>query len=144
SFIGSGLTYNNVTFNAAPSLNATLTGSNIFNTLTVTQGMDLAVASTSAQAMNNLVANGTCARPINLHSTTGSMSAAFSKSGAAVNTTFLYIKDMTAGSATFNAAYSSDLGGNSGWSFTSTPTVIDATLAATYVSCISNNDGTAY
>ncbi len=144
SFLGNGLTYNNVTFTAIPTLASTLTGGNTFNTLTISQGIDLGVSASSTQVMSSLVANGTCALPISLHSTTTGTQAIFSKSSGTDNISFLKIKDMKAqGGATFNAAYSADSGNNNGWNFTSTPTVIDALVSTTHASCLTNNNGGA-
>ncbi|RYD57597.1 MAG: choice-of-anchor D domain-containing protein [Sphingobacteriales bacterium] len=144
SFLGNGLTYNNVTFTANPALSASITGSNtVSNTLTISAGMDLSVASSSVQTMGNLVANASCGSPISLHASTGGTFATFSKSSGVVNVKFLNIQDMKAqGGATYNANFSSNLGGNTGWNFTSAPN-IDATVSSTFVNCSSNNNGTA-
>ncbi|TAH27128.1 MAG: hypothetical protein EAZ07_02530 [Cytophagales bacterium] len=63
-----------------------------------------------------LLANGTCSNYINIQSTTTSQ-AFFSKTGAAVNLSFVTIQNIGVGTVVFNANPGLDLGGNSGWTF---------------------------
>jgi hypothetical protein len=142
AFYGNNLTYNNVTFTTTGTLAASLAGSNTFNTLKVEKGLTLSVESAN-QNMNQLVANGTCANLINIKSSTPGTQATFTKTSGVVNATFLNLTDIKAqGGATFNANYSNNISNNTGWNFT-TPPSLNVTVNTTDVSCTSNNNGTA-
>jgi len=143
AFKGNSLTYNNLTFTTASSLNSQLTGSNTFNMLRVDPGLNLSVAAGATQTMSDFIANGDCSNFITIQSATPGTPSIFTKASGTVDATFLTLRDITAtGGATWNADFSNDLGNNPGWNF-SAPTTLSIQTASTSVDCQSNNDGTA-
>ncbi|KAA3630974.1 MAG: HYR domain-containing protein, partial [Bacteroidetes bacterium] len=142
SFLGNGLTYNDVTLTTPSLLDVTLTGANTFNTLKIDPGITVAVEPVT-QTMTALEANASCDKYINIESTVPGTPATFSQASGTVDASFLNLEDNTAtGGATFNANFSNDNGGNTGWNFSSPPQ-LDVTVETGNVDCVANNDGYA-
>ncbi len=143
-FEGGGLTYNNVHFNSNPMQTASLKGSNTFNILEFSPGLDMTLEDHSTQTMlTELLTAGTCQNEIFIQSETVDSTANFIQSSGTVNAIFNTIKDNAAsGGATFNAANCIDAGGNSGWNF-SAPPPYSVSIIGTDATCPELNNGSA-
>jgi hypothetical protein len=136
NFIGGWLTYNNTTFSGD---NIIVGGSNTFNTIAVnTAGLTngLKLTSGSTQTISNLTTNGFALNLAKLVASTTGSAATLSKSSGTVSVDYMSIQDITAtGGASWHAGTNStNVSGNTGWSFISTtvPTVsIQAATTAT-------------
>lgn len=118
-FLGGGLTYNNVSIAAVSGAVAgrlTVTGANTYNVFTIGAGRLINFINSVTQTMTSLVADGTAASPIGIHSASIGGTATISISAGTITITYaMYIRDITfAGGATFVANKSFDYGGNSG------------------------------
>lgn len=141
-FYGGGMTYRDLRFNTASTMNGTLTGNNTFNTLRVLPGVTLSVASGSTQTTGNLIASGTCTKGLTILSDAPGSAAIFSQASGTVNSSFVTLQDINAtGGATFNANQSTDLGNNTGWNFANVPNLA-ITMTTTDATCPTPNNGT--
>lgn len=123
TFIGGGLTYNNVTFSGD---NITVTGANTFNTLAINNAglaNGLKLTNGVTQTVTNITTNGSAGNLAILQSTSAGSAATISKASGTVSVDYMSIKDSTAtGGATFYAgANSTNVSGNTGWTFTAPP-----------------------
>lgn len=113
TFDGGGLTYNNVELQGTTT---TVSGSNTFNTLTLTAGKTVNITAGTTQTVTSLVANGASGNLITMQSVTaGSPATLSSVSNQTVD--YCSIKDIAATGATFTATHSVNASGNSGWTF---------------------------
>ncbi|HLP95794.1 MAG TPA: HYR domain-containing protein [Saprospiraceae bacterium] len=141
-FYGGGMTYRDLRFNTASTMNGTLTGNNTFNTLRVLPGVTLSVAAGSTQTTGNLIASGTCAKGLTIQSDAPGSAAIFSQASGTINSSFVTLQDINAtGGATFNANQSTDLGNNTGWNFANVPNLA-ITMTTTDATCPTPNNGT--
>jgi hypothetical protein len=99
--------------------NLYLYGSNTISTLSVDPGANISLAGSQTQTVSTLIANGTCAKPIDIFSTYPGVSATISKSSGVINIDYVTLQDITAqGGAVFNATNSKNFGNNTGWNIT--------------------------
>lgn len=111
-FDGAGLSFGDVIFSG----NATIIGSNSFNSFSVLSGTEMEFEAGSTQTAQNFVFIGTPIESVNLGSTIIGTQANISQSTGIVNGNYLVLQDMNAtGGATFNANNTADLGNNTGW-----------------------------
>jgi gliding motility-associated-like protein len=106
-----------LTFNS----NGFIRGFNQIGTLNFTKGKDYSLAYNNTQTiLTALNANGGCDGYILLHSDDKDSTTNISKGAGVVNCQYMIIWNVKAvGGATFNALSSVDVGGNTGWNFTS-------------------------
>ncbi len=111
--------FNNVVFHK----NGTMYGSNSFTNLTFTAGYTYLVRNGKTQTITDKwLIQGSCTSYIILQSTTPGSPAAFSKPAGTVTGFNIHIRDINCtGGANFMAYNSVDLGGNSGWNFSTLP-----------------------
>lgn len=111
-------TYNNLTVSGD---NVIINRSCTFNTLAIntaglTDGLKLTSGTTTT--VTSLTTNGSLGNLAKLQSTSAGSAATISKSSGTVNVEYMSIKDSTAtGGATFRAANSTNVSGNTGWLF---------------------------
>ncbi len=120
TFAGGGLTYNDVSLTGTGI--ATITGANTFATLTRSNAVavTLKLPSSTTQTVTSLVINGTAGNLVSLTASTAGTAATISKTSGTVTADFASIKDSTAtGGALFRATNSTNVSGNTGWTFTS-------------------------
>ncbi len=96
---------------------------NSFDSLYFTAGKSYTVHAHSVQTINNdWFVQGTCTDNIMLQSDTAGVFASFVKLTDSVRGNYLQVKDIhSSGGAAFMAYNSIDLGGNTGWNFTTSP-----------------------
>ncbi|NCA78038.1 MAG: hypothetical protein EOM90_17060, partial [Alphaproteobacteria bacterium] len=111
-------TFNSITLNG----NGSIYGNNTIGKLTLAPGKQYGLQAGKTQTiLNDLVANGSCAAPIVIQSSSSSP-ATISKSSDTLSVRFCSLSWIHAvGGAEFIAENSIDLGNNSGWVFTSVP-----------------------
>jgi hypothetical protein len=141
-FIQGGI-FNNVDFTADATLfytntcnavkiakNATIHGSNTFNSLELTPGYTYTLAGGETQTINNsLLATGSCGGLIEIRSGTSGVQTTISKAAGLVELSYLSLKDVAVtGGATFIANSTNDLGNNSGWSTANTSSLLAKNL----------------
>lgn len=126
TFTGGGLTYNNLIFDSHQSKgSATISGSNTFNNLTIIQptsfnnGNGLVRFNTGdTQICTTFNCSGSYGKLITLASTSNGSAWTISVATNPVRCNFVSLQDSTAtGGATFNAAQSTNVSGNTGWNF---------------------------
>lgn len=127
TFAGGGLTYGVVTYTVAGST-ATLivTGANTFTTLNfsdITNARTLTLPASTTTTVTNFNVNGTAGRLMTVNSSTGATAATLSKTSGTVSCDYLSLQDSTAtgGAAFFAGANSTNVSGNTGWTFTAPP-----------------------
>ncbi|HPR57834.1 MAG TPA: T9SS type A sorting domain-containing protein [Bacteroidales bacterium] len=98
--------------------NGTLTGNSTFGTLEFTPGNTYTLTAGRIQTINDaFLANGTCAEPITIKSSS-TTATTIEKTAGTVTVTHCYIEGVTAsGGANFIAENSVNGGNNSGWTF---------------------------
>ncbi|MEI6881911.1 MAG: LamG-like jellyroll fold domain-containing protein, partial [Bacteroidota bacterium] len=142
NFYGNGLTYNKVTFRPTTSMNSLLTGANTFAKLRFEGGVNASLEPVIQNA-TQFEFSGTCAKQIGIQSTINGTQATFRQTSGSVVGTFLNLKDIVGnGGATFTANQSQNLGNNSGWTYSTAPS-ISISLTSGLVNCSVNNDGWA-
>ncbi|MBE0636935.1 MAG: hypothetical protein IH598_00270, partial [Bacteroidales bacterium] len=106
-------TYGHVTMNA----NGAITGNNTIGTLVFTAGNQYTLTASRTQTiLNDLIAEGTETEVINIISSSSGNVSTFYKDGDPVVVNYVSLKDnAAAGSATFTANNSIDLGNNPNW-----------------------------
>lgn len=115
AFTGAGLTYYNVTLTGNP---VRIDSSNTFSTLTFTAGKTVNITSSTTQTYTNLVANGTPSSKITIQTVTSGSAATLSKASGVSAIRNIALKDITAtGGATFYALGTTNVSGNTGWSY---------------------------
>ncbi len=142
NFYGNGLTYNKVTFRPTTSMNSSLTGANTYTKLRFEGGVNVTLEPVT-QNSAAFEFSGSCAKQIGIQSSVVGTPATFRQTSGTITGSFINLKDNIAtGGATFNANQSQDLGNNTGWSFSSAPSISIATTSG-LVNCSANNDGWA-
>ncbi len=108
-----GNAFTNLTFGG----NGSLYNDNTIGNLTLTAGKTYMLGSGNTQTITGqLTANGNCAAPIALQSTSPGYMAYLSKLSGTIGVSYCHMSDIQAsGGATFTATNSIDLGGNAGW-----------------------------
>jgi hypothetical protein len=129
SFVGGGLTYGTLTYTAAGSTGAlSITGANTFSTINFSDASNarnlVFAPSTTTTITDSFNVQGTAGKLMSVVSSTAGTAATISKASGTVACDYLSVKDSTAtGGATFYAgSNSTNVSGNSGWSFTGAPT----------------------
>jgi hypothetical protein len=142
NFYGNGLTYNKVTFRPTTTMNSSLTGANTYTKLRFEGGVNVTLEPV-VQNSTTFEFSGSCAKQIGIQSSVVGTPATFRQTSGTIAGSFINLKDNIAtGGATFNANQSQDLGNNTGWSFSSAPSISIATTSG-LVNCSANNDGWA-
>lgn len=121
TFAGGGVTYNNLTIAGGGSGSVTVTGANTFATVSATGPKTIIWPASTTNTMTGLAALGTAGNLVTMTSSTGGTAATLSKaSGAVTGVDYVSLQDIAAtGGATWYAgANSTNVSGNSGWSFT--------------------------
>jgi len=100
--------------------NGLVTGSNTIGDLILTPGKSYTFDDADNQVLTGmLTANGTCALPITIQSDHASNQTTLTKTGGSVTIDYCLLKGMeAAGTATFTADNTLDMGNNSGWTIT--------------------------
>lgn len=125
TFAGGGKTYNVLTYTVAGSTGAlVITGANSFATINFSDASNVRTltlpSSTTTTITSAFNVNGLAGKLMTLNSSSGGVAATLSKSSGTVLVDYLSIQDSTAtGGATFNATHSTNVSGNTGWSFLS-------------------------
>ncbi len=114
TFSGGGKTYNNLIINGT----TTVSGSNTFAALTVNASKTLILTAGTTQTVTTLTATGESDQIITIQSSSSGTAATISQATGTVNAKWCTIKDSTVtGGATFNAYFSTNVSGNTGWVF---------------------------
>jgi hypothetical protein len=128
TFAGGGLTYY-IFAPAAGSGNLTITGSNVFNTITInslssgsTSQNTIVLAASSTQTVTNLNLNGLSGKLLTVEAASGT--AAFSVASGNVCSNFLALNNVTAtgGASFFGGGSSTYTGTTTGWTQSNCPT----------------------
>ncbi|MFK7970566.1 MAG: HYR domain-containing protein [Bacteroidia bacterium] len=147
TFNGGGLTYHDLFFESVSTapIEGTINGSNTFERVGVGEGGILNLEAGETQIVNqDFIAQGTCPGQITIRSTIDGSQANLSKTAGSTTVLFNIIKDINAtGGGSFIADLTSDLGGNSGWTFTPLPTTLRVNIAGADAVCPGVNNGTA-
>lgn len=117
---GGGLTYNNVsfTFGSSAARAAFITGNNTINVLTIGPNINMQFSAGATQTLTSLVANGAAGSSGLLLGGASGVSTISIASGS-INLIWIGVRSLTfSGGATFAAANSLDLGGNTGITIT--------------------------
>jgi len=115
TFGGGGKTFHNVEFTGTP---ITITGSNTFNDLKLTAGKTVNFTAGTTQTVTTLSGAGASGSLVTIQSATAGTPFTISKASGTVTVDYWSIKDCTAtGGATFNATNSTNVSGNTGWTF---------------------------
>ena len=118
AYINQASTIQKATFSTSVFVNASCT----YDTLVLSKGNSFVFQSNSTQNINSeFMGSGTAGYPISVSATSSGTQAEFKKSSGVVCIDYMSIRDSkTSGGATFYAgSNSTDLGNNSGWSFSS-------------------------
>ncbi|MEE4177203.1 MAG: hypothetical protein V2I46_06800, partial [Bacteroides sp.] len=105
--------WNQLTLNG----NGTITGNNTFSTLTLTAGNQYTLTYNKTQTITgDLLAEGSCAGPIVIQSSSTTSQTTLSKASGTVTLNFVSLQGLNAiGGASFIANEATDLGNNTGW-----------------------------
>ncbi|HBI33907.1 MAG TPA: hypothetical protein DEA43_03620 [Candidatus Moranbacteria bacterium] len=162
SFVGGGLTFNNISITGGGTGAVTFTGSNTFNNFTINAPKTVIFTAGTTQTINGLFnATGTSGNIITINSSSAGSPATLSKASGVVTDNYLSLQDIaaTGGAAWYAGANSTNVSGNSGWSFsnfpgifysvgqstadlkTGTPTVTIASGVATFSAAQTGNIG---
>ncbi len=119
SYYAQGIIYNNNNnfHNVFFAGDGIIYESNTYNNLTFSEGHKYTLGNASNQTiLASFIANGNCVALINISSSTLNNQALITKSGAAVNLSFIIMQDIKAtGGAIFTATNTIDFGNNTGW-----------------------------
>jgi len=124
SLVGGGQTFNNFAFTNAGAGTRTISGSNTFNTFSVS-GTTPTIRFTSGttNTFTTFSVNGTAGVLKIIDSSTAGSRATLSKASGTVTSDYVSIKDSAAtGGATWNATNATDAGNNTGWIINGVPT----------------------
>ena len=123
SFEGGGLTFYNVAWTGAGAGTRLITGSNTFNTFSVSGTTPtMNIASGSTQTVSTFTVNGTAGVLKIIKSTVAGSRATLSKASGTVTSDYVSLKDSEAtGGATWNATNATDAGNNLGWIINGVP-----------------------
>jgi hypothetical protein len=125
TFIGGGKTYNNLTIKGHSSSDGAryvnITGSNVFNTLTLEQYCFCYPEYSQTQTIASLIAVASITDGISIATSSGPSGSATLSDPSGTNTVVRcrLEKVIGDGGATWNALDCTDAGGNTGWNFTS-------------------------
>ena len=143
NFYGNGLAYNDVTFTSTGTLNSNVTGSNTFNTLRFEAGVTATIEAGSTQTATQIEAEGECTRNVVWKSSSFGNAYNFSQASGTTDVEFTAMSDNNgSGTATYDAALSTNNGGNTNWNFSSAA-ILTVSQETGLVDCITNNDGYA-
>jgi hypothetical protein len=123
TFQGNGNTFNNATISHD---NVTMSGNNTFNTIAINQAGNtngLKLTQGTTQTVTNITTNGSAGNLAKLVSTVGGSPATISCASGTISVDYMSIKDSTAtgGAAFYAGANSTNVSGNTGWTFTAPP-----------------------
>lgn len=123
TFAGGGKTYNNVTITGGGSGVVIVSGSNTFNVFTINAPKSVRFTISTTQTVTSFVAVGTAGNVITIDSTTAGSAATLSKASGTVASDYLSLKDstVTGGASWYAGSHSTNVSGNTGWSFTDAP-----------------------
>jgi len=136
TFIGGNLTFNDLTISGD---NITISGNNIFNTLAVNNGgrtNGLIFTAGSTQTVSFFTTNGSSGSlAIIKSSSAGSAATLTAATAGQVSVDYMSIKDSTAtgGAGWYAGANSTNVSGNTGWTFTIPPTTTQTALSNTRI-----------
>ena len=122
TFVGGGLTYNILSQGGSGPM--TIEGANTFadiqNPYKTTGATSIIFTAGTTQTLSAFTASGESGRVLTIESTSAGSAATLSKSSGTVTVEYCSIKDSTAtGGATWVATNSTNVSGNTGWSFQS-------------------------
>jgi hypothetical protein len=117
SFEGGGLTFYNVAWTGAGAGTRLITGSNTFNTFSVSGTTPtMNITSGTTQTVSTFTVNGSAGNVKIIKSTTAGSRATLSKASGTVTSDYVSLQDSAAtGGATWNATNATDAGNNTGW-----------------------------
>lgn len=116
-FSGGNKIYNNLYIFSGTTL-CTVGGNNTFNELRIEPGKLIRFSEGFTYTVTTFTLNGTANSPITLESGSAGTAWNLSKSTGTVTAFYTSIKDSAAsGGATFNATHSTNVSGNTGWTF---------------------------
>jgi len=126
TFVGNGVTYNNIWFSrGASTATNTITGSNTFSDFKDDGSVahTISLTSSTTQTVTTFTVSGSSGNVITLNAVTSGTFATLSCASGTICRDWLSIKDNHAtGGATFYAgANSTNVSGNTGWTFTACP-----------------------
>jgi hypothetical protein len=140
-FFGGGLTYNKLSYITSTTLSSSITGNNIFNTITAGGSMHLTLESGFTQTASNFNIGGACENYLVIDASSAGNAATLAKSSGILNLRFLDLTDIhAAGGAAFNASQSINNSNNTGWNFASLANLA-VTLNPTNATCPVPNNG---
>lgn len=121
TFAGASKTYGNFYNATTGSGTVTITGSNTFADIKMDPATVTAFTSGTTQTISSLTASGTSGNLVTIQSSSAGSAATLSKSSGTVLCSYCSIKDSTVtGGATWYAENSTNVSGNTGWSFVNT------------------------
>jgi hypothetical protein len=132
TFVGGGLTYYNVSQGGSGPL--TISGANTFNDIQnpykTTGATSILFTAGVTQTVSAFTASGEAGRVLTIESTVAASAATLSKASGTVDLDYLSLQDSTAtGGASFYAGNNStDVSGNTGWTFTNAPRTAAAAI----------------
>lgn len=125
TFAGGGLTYGNVSVTPGGTGAVTFSGANTFNTLTFTGPKSVIFTSSVTQTATAFSFTGTSGNLVTITASSSGTAADLSQASGTVCANFVSLKDSAAaGGASFFAANSTNVSGNSGWTFSACPSAI--------------------
>jgi hypothetical protein len=125
TFVGGNKIFYNLSITGGGTGTVTIAGSNTFNILTINKPKTVIFTKTTTQTVTSFVAIGDASNIITILTNTAGSKATLSQISGTVNCEYLSLKDSEAlGGATWSAGYySTNVSGNSGWTFLSFPTL---------------------
>ena len=123
TFAGGGLTYNNVTIAGGSTGTLTFTGSNTFNVLTINHPKAIVFPASTTTTVGTFAAVGASSSLVTITSSSSGTAATLSQAGGQVCSDWLSLKDstVTGGASWYAGANSTNVSGNTGWTFTACP-----------------------
>ena len=120
NFIGGGLNYNKVKLYPPAFSDLIVSGSNVFNELTIQPGTKVAFDTVATQTVTTFVASGTSSAPITLGSISAGTQGSINKLGSVFCGDYLYVQDINAlGMVMYGCSNSINKSNNTGWIFLS-------------------------
>jgi hypothetical protein len=144
-FQGGGQSYGDVSFSGGGSGVLTINGSNTFTSLTINAPKTVNFTVGTTQTVSAFSAFGSAANPITMQTTASGSAATISQSSGIATCDYLTLKDMTAsGGATFFAgSHTTNVSGNTGWTFT-TFALVPVTAATATAAGTTNMNNTRF
>jgi len=123
TFVGGGLTYNNLSISSGGTGAVIIQGSNTFNVFTINAPKTVTFTSTTTQTVSSFVALGFASNLITINASTPTSAATLSKASGTVSCDYLSLTDSaaTGGAGWYAGNNSSSVSGNSGWILTTPP-----------------------